>query len=74
MLRRRGDATVILDGKQDYKILLNEKVGVGAFMKGILGYNGNPSLVEVIAYGLFLGSTLVYFFWHPRVSVRPEAS
>ena len=65
---------ILVEHVWDINNVLNEKVGVGAFMKGILGYNGNPSLVEVIAYGLFLSSTLVYFFWHPRDSVRPEAS
>jgi high-affinity iron transporter len=34
--------------------VLNEKEGVGAFLKALFGYNGNPSLVEVIAYWTYL--------------------
>jgi high-affinity iron transporter len=34
--------------------LLNEKEGVGSFLKALFGYNGNPSLTEVIAYGGYL--------------------
>ena len=57
----------------DINGLLNEKAGVGSFMKGVLGYNGNPSLAEAMAYGLFLVSTLAYFFWKPRGGDRtPE--
>ncbi len=33
---------------------LNEKEGLGAFLKALFGYNGNPSLLEVIAYALYL--------------------
>lgn len=50
----------------DINDVLSESAGIGSFMKGILGYNGTPSLVEVIAYGLFLVVTLAYFFWQPR--------
>lgn len=34
--------------------ILNEKEGIGSFLKAMFGYNGNPSLVEVTAYGLYL--------------------
>jgi high-affinity iron transporter len=34
--------------------LFHEKGLVGEFLKGIFGYNGNPSLVEVVAYFLYL--------------------
>lgn len=30
--------------------ILNEKEGIGSFLKALFGYNGNPSLIEVIAY------------------------
>lgn len=33
---------------------LHEKGLVGEFMKGLFGYNGNPSLVEVLSYVLYL--------------------
>ena len=34
--------------------ILNEKVGLGQFLKSIFGYNGNPSLIEVIGYSTYL--------------------
>jgi len=34
----------------DINPILNEKEGIGAFLKALFGYNGNPSLIEVIAY------------------------
>jgi high-affinity iron transporter len=34
--------------------LLNEKAGVGSFLKALFGYNGNPSLTEVLAYVAYL--------------------
>ena len=43
----------------DINNILNEKGLVGGFLKGLFGYNGNPSLLEVIAYA----SYLVIIFW-----------
>ena len=34
--------------------LLNETEGLGAFLKALFGYNGNPSLLEVIVYVSYL--------------------
>ena len=34
--------------------ILNEQEGIGAFLKALFGYNGNPSLIEVIAYFIYL--------------------
>jgi len=34
--------------------ILNEKQGVGALLKSIFGYNGNPSLIEVTSYIAYL--------------------
>jgi high-affinity iron transporter len=34
--------------------ILNEKQGLGAFLKALFGYNGNPSLLEVSAYIVYL--------------------
>ncbi len=36
--------------------LLNEKAGIGSFLKALFGYNGNPSLVEVVSYWVYLGT------------------
>jgi high-affinity iron transporter len=34
----------------DLNPVLDETSGVGQIMKAIFGYNGNPSLTEVVAY------------------------
>ena len=41
--------------------LLHEKGGIGVFAKGLFGWNGNPSAIEVISYLLTLG--LISFVW-----------
>jgi len=64
---------ILVEHVWDINHVLSDESGAGGFMKGILGYNGNPSLVEVMAYGLFLAVTLAYFFWFPRGSARPRA-
>jgi high-affinity iron transporter len=34
--------------------IVNDKEGIGSFLKALFGYNGNPSLTEVLAYGAYL--------------------
>lgn len=34
--------------------ILNEKEGIGSFLKALFGYNGNPSLTEVLVYAAYL--------------------
>lgn len=40
---------------------LHEKGAIGSVFKGLFGYNGNPSLVEVASYAAYLG--LVLLIW-----------
>ncbi|HBA85621.1 MAG TPA: high-affinity iron transporter [Verrucomicrobia bacterium] len=40
---------------------LHEKGAVGSFLVGLFGYNGNPSLVEVLAYAAYLGAIYVIY-------------
>lgn len=39
--------------------IFHEKGHVGSILKGLLGYNGNPSLIEVLSYLAYLGLVLV---------------
>ena len=41
--------------------LLHEKGAIGSIAVGLFGYNGNPSLVEVLAYLAFIA--LMYVLW-----------
>ena len=56
-----GYLPIFVEHIWDMNSLLDEKSTVGAFLKGIFGYNGNPSLVEVVAYPLYLSVVLFYF-------------
>lgn len=48
----------------DINPILNEKGLVGSFLKGLFGYNGNPSMLEVIAYVSYLGAI---FYLYKRI-------
>ena len=48
----------------DINHILNEKGVFGSFLKGLFGYNGNPSLLEVMAYAAYLG---VIFYLYRRI-------
>ncbi len=41
--------------------LLHEKGNIGSILKGLFGYNGDPSLIEVLSYFLYL--SLVFIIW-----------
>lgn len=44
----------IIEHVWDVNPVLDEKSGLGQLLKSLLGYNGNPSLSEVLAYGAYL--------------------
>ncbi len=48
--------------------ILDDGSGVGLWLKALLGYNGNPSLLEVVAYPVYLALALTYF-----LALRPDA-
>ena len=41
--------------------ILHEKGYIGSILKGLFGYNGNPSLIDVLSYFAYLG--LVFVLW-----------
>ena len=45
----------------DVNNILNEKGIIGSFLKGLFGYNGNPSLLEVLAYVSYLAVIFVLY-------------
>ena len=56
----------------DINHILNEKGIIGSFLKGLFGYNGNPSLLEVIAYVSYLG--LIFLVYRRIESSRVKAT
>ncbi|MBI1977393.1 MAG: FTR1 family protein [Candidatus Omnitrophica bacterium] len=53
-LQEIGWVPAMIEHVWDINHIFNEKVGLGAFAKALFGYNGNPSLLEVVAYGAYL--------------------
>jgi high-affinity iron transporter len=51
----------IVEPVWDTNHILDEKSGLGELLKALFGYNGNPSLTEVIAYVLFIIVIVVGF-------------
>lgn len=49
----------IIEHVWDLNLILDENSIVGQLLKALVGYNGNPSLTEVLAYLLYLGSAAV---------------
>ena len=59
-----GIVSGIISPLFDINHILNEKGIVGSFLKGLFGYNGNPSLLEVIAWASYLG---IIFYLYKRI-------
>jgi len=57
---------IFIEHVWDINHILADGSGFGEWLKALLGYNGNPSLIEVIAYPTFLVAGLWYLF-----AVRP---
>lgn len=57
----------------DMNGVLSDNEGVGQWLKGLFGYNGNPSLVEVVAYPLYLGAAFWYFLRARPAAPRVES-
>ncbi len=52
----------IIEQVWDINHILPEKSTFGRFLTTIVGYNGNPSLVEVVAYSVYLALALGSYF------------
>ncbi|MFX0096970.1 MAG: FTR1 family protein [Candidatus Hodarchaeota archaeon] len=65
-LQEAGIIPVIVEHLYDINFILDENSPVGSVLKALFGYNGNPSLIEVAAYLLFLISSLSYLILSNR--------
>lgn len=61
-LQDGGMLPTIVDHLWDINSILDEKGPLGLFLRSLLGYNGNPSLLEVAAYTLYLGGVVVLIY------------
>jgi high-affinity iron transporter len=56
-----GYVLVLVDEVWNTNGIVDEKGTAGSLLKGLLGYNGNPSLLEVLAYPTYLVLALAFF-------------
>jgi len=56
-----GYVHVLVEEVWNTNDIVDEKGTPGSLLKGLLGYNGNPSLLEVLAYPTYLGLALAFF-------------
>ena len=52
-LQEAGILPIVLEHAWDVNHILDESGTVGLFLKALFGYNGNPSLLEVVVYGVY---------------------
>jgi high-affinity iron transporter len=65
-----GWIPVVVDHVWDTNAILDENSTVGAVLKALFGYNGNPSLTEVLAYAAYFVAILLGL----RNAQRPETT
>ncbi len=66
---------VLIEHVWDVNGVLDDGSGVGLWLKSLLGYNGNPSLLEVMTYPTFLAFAFWYFLsTRPYPAAPPEAA
>jgi len=53
----------------DINPILDERSAVGTFLKALFGYNGDPSLLEVIAYITYFSVVGIVSLWQGRTMV-----
>ena len=68
-----GYMPIFIEHVWDLNSFLDDNGTFGSFLKGIFGYNGNPSLLEVVAYPLYLSLALFYFL-RPTVAPARQSS
>lgn len=64
----------IIEHVWDLNGVIPETSNFGRFLTAIFGYNGNPSLVEVIAYVIYLISVLIGYFRPTGAKVEAKAN
>lgn len=53
-LQEAGLIPIFIEHVWDMNHIINEKGAFGGLLKGVFGYNGNPSLIEVLSYIVYL--------------------
>lgn len=67
-LNEAGWVPPVIPHVWDVNHILDENSNLGILLKSLFGYNGNPSLTEVIAYGSYLAIiTAMLAFYQIRI-------
>jgi high-affinity iron transporter len=70
-LQEAAIVPTVIEHVWNTNFILDENGIVGSFMKGLFGYNGNPSLIEVLSYVSYLG---IIFYLYRRVENSNKVS
>ena len=62
----------IIEHVWDMNMILDENSIAGQLLKTLFGYNGNPSLTEVIAYVAYI--VTIFFFWQRENKITVKAT
>ncbi|MGA9398088.1 MAG: FTR1 family protein [Anaerolineaceae bacterium] len=66
-----GIIPVVIEHVWNINMIVYESKPLGQLLAALFGYNANPSLTEILAYGAFLLTALI--FWISRNSTRTTA-
>lgn len=66
-LNEAGILPAIVEHVWDLSPLLDDQSTLGTMLKVMFGYNANPSLMEMLAYFLYLGG-VIYLLWRNKSS------
>jgi high-affinity iron transporter len=65
-----GLIPAIIDPLWDINPILSDKSEIGLLLKALFGYNGNPTLTEVLAYVTYLVGIITYTFTRRPVGLE----
>ena len=68
-----GWIPAIVEHVWDVNMILNEESLVGQLLKTLFGYNGDPSLTEMIAYFAYIATVFVFWRRDNKITVKATA-
>jgi high-affinity iron transporter len=63
-LQEAGIIPILVEHVWDINAVIDEKSAFGSLLKGVFGYNGNPSLIEAMGYTVYL--SCVSMLWRRK--------
>jgi high-affinity iron transporter len=69
-----GWIPAIVEHVWDVNMILNEDSLAGQLLKTLFGYNGDPSLTEMIAYFAYIATVFVFWRRDNKVIVKVTAA